>query len=69
MRLKFRSTVRSYERHSVSNKRQLENLFNGLFFLRTNNTTKLRITGHLYKGPHRWSMDSPQEGSVKGNAF
>ena len=42
-------TVPSHERHGVSNYRQLDCLSNGLFRLRSKETSKLRITGPLWR--------------------
>ena len=41
----------SHERHGVSDHRQLDRLFHGLFKLTTKETSKLCITGPLWKNP------------------
>ena len=56
-------------RYGVSNHQPQDILLNRLFKRRSNNTSKLRVTGLCVRGIHRWPVNSPHKWSVTRNFF
>ena len=57
----------SYKCHGVSNKRQINCLFNSFLSLPSEKASKLHITGPLRR-IHQWPLDSPHKGPVMRKA-
>ena len=61
--------VRYNERHGVLNRQHLDCLLSRLIRRTTNQITKLSFTGFVWRGIHRWPVDSPNKGPVTRKMF
>ena len=60
--------LRHNERDGVSHHQRLDCLFNRLFRPISKKKSKLRVTG-IFRGIHRWPVNSPQKGPVTRKMF